>query len=104
MKNESFSPLKRSWWRTSFRVWGYILAAHIGPFILAFIVIMFVFLLQFLMRFIDKIVGKGLDVWTIIQLISLNLAWMVVLAVQMAALVASLMAFGSLADSNEMTA
>ena len=104
MKNESFSPLKRSWWRTSFRVWGYILVAHIGPFILAFIVIMFVFLLQFLMRFIDKIVGKGLDVWTIIRLISLNLAWMVVLAMPMAALVASLMAFGSLAASNEMTA
>ncbi len=104
MHNESHDPLKRSWWRTSLRVWSYILAAHIGPFILAFIVIMFVFLLQFLMRFIDKIVGKGLDLWTIIRLISLNLAWMVVLAMPMAALVASLMAFGSLAASNEMTA
>lgn len=104
MPNESHNPLKRSWWRTSFRVWGYILKEHIGPFILAFIVIMFVFLLQFLMRFIDKIVGKGLDIWTIIRLIGLNLAWMVVLAMPMAALVASLMAFGSLAASNEMTA
>jgi len=104
MNNESHDPLKRSWWRTSLRVWSYILSAHIGPFILAFVVIMFVFLLQFLMRFIDKIVGKGLDLWTIIRLISLNLAWMVVLAMPMAALVASLMAFGSLAASNEMTA
>ena len=104
MPNESHNPLKRSWWRTSFRVWGYILKEHIGPFILAFIVIMFVFLLQFLMRFIDKIVGKGLDAWTITRLIGLNLAWMVVLAMPMAALVASLMAFGSLAASNEMTA
>ncbi|MDP4219780.1 MAG: LptF/LptG family permease [Bacteroidota bacterium] len=104
MQQETYNPLKRQWWRTSFRVWGYILVAHIGPFFLAFIVIMFVFLLQFLMRFIDKIVGKGLDVWTIIRLIGLNLAWMVVLAMPMAALVASLMAFGSLAASNEMTA
>ncbi|MEP7233930.1 MAG: LptF/LptG family permease [Ignavibacteriota bacterium] len=104
MQEKSNNPLKRSWWRTSFRVWGYILFEHIGPFMLGFTVIMFVFLLQFLMRFIDKIVGKGLDVWTIIQLISLNLAWMVVLAMPMAALVASLMAFGSLAASNEMTA
>ncbi len=89
---------------TSFRLWRYILAAHIGPFILAFVVTMFVFLLQFLMRFIDKIVGKGLDLWTIVQLIALNLAWMVVLALPMAALVASLMAFGSLASSQELTA
>lgn len=56
------------------------------------------------MRFIDKIVGKGLDAWTIVKLICLNLAWMVVLAMPMAALVASLMAFGALAGSNEMTA
>ncbi len=104
MQQESHNPLKRSWWRTSFRVWGYILVEHIGPFLLGFTVIMFVFLLQFLMRFIDKIVGKGLDLWTIIRLISLNLAWMVVLAMPMAALVASLMAFGALAASNEMTA
>jgi lipopolysaccharide export system permease protein len=104
MQNESTNPLKRSWWRTSVRLWGYILKAHIGPFILAFTVIMFVFLLQFLMRFIDKIVGKGLDLWTIFKLIALNLAWMVVLAMPMAALVASLMAFGSLSASNEMTA
>src|SRR5688572_5613822 len=96
--------LSRGWWKTSFRLWGYILKAHIGPFFLAFSVIMFVFLLQFLMRFIDKLVGKGIDAWTIIQLITLNLAWMVVLAMPMASLVASLMAFGSLSASNEITA
>ncbi len=92
-------PFKRS-----VRLWRYILAAHIGPFVLAFTVTMFVFLLQFLIRFIDKIVGKGLDLWTILQLIALNLSWMVVLAVPMAALVATLMAFGSLASSGELTA
>lgn len=95
---------KRSGWKTSFRLWRYILAAHVGPFVLAFVVTMFVFLLQFLMRFVDKIVGKGLDFWTIIQLIALNLAWMVVLALPMAALVASLMAFGSMSSSQEITA
>lgn len=96
--------LKRGWWRTSFRIWGYILRAHAGPFFTALSVVMFVFLLQFLMRFIDKLVGKGLDPWTVIQLIGLNLAWMVVLALPMAVLVATLMAFGSLSASNEMTA
>ncbi|HYM19838.1 MAG TPA: LptF/LptG family permease [Candidatus Kapabacteria bacterium] len=91
-------------WRSPLKLWRYLLTAHVGPFLLAFTVIMFVFLLQFLMRFIDQIVGKGLDLWTIVQLIALNLAWMVVLALPMAGLVASLMAFGSLSSTQEVTA
>lgn len=98
------SYLKREWWRTSMRVWGYIVREHITPLVMSLVVIMFVFLLQFLMRFIDKLVGKGLDWWTIIQLVAFNLAWMVVLAVPMAVLVSCVMAFGSMGASNELTA
>jgi lipopolysaccharide export system permease protein len=65
---------------------------------------MFLFLLHFLMRFIDQLVGKGLTAWVIIELIGLNLAWMVVLAVPMSVLVSTLMAFGELSSSNEITA
>ncbi len=85
-------------------MWDHIVREAVTPFIMALTVIMFVFLLQFLMRFIDRIVGKGLDLWTIIELIVFNLAWMVVLAVPMAMLVACVMAFGALASSNELTA
>lgn len=88
----------------SFAIWSYISRALATPFVMALVVIMFVFLLQFLMRFIDRIVGKGLDLWTIVQLIAYNLAWMVVLAVPMAVLVACVMAFGALSASNELTA
>jgi lipopolysaccharide export system permease protein len=98
------TPLSRPWWKHSLRLWGYITKEAIAPFLMALGVIMFVFLLQFLMRFIDRIVGKGLDIWTILQLIAFNLAWMVVLAVPMAVLVACVMAFGSLSSSNELTA
>lgn len=55
------------------------------------------------MRFIDNLVGKGLSWFIIVQLISLNMAWMVTLAVPMATLVAVLMAFGSLTSANEIT-
>jgi lipopolysaccharide export system permease protein len=96
--------LTRPWWKLSMRVWDYIVREAVTPFVMALTVIMFVFLLQFLMRFIDRIVGKGLDIWTILQLIAFNLAWMVVLAVPMAVLVACVMAFGALASSNELTA
>jgi lipopolysaccharide export system permease protein len=92
------------WWSSSKRLWIYILKALLGPFTMSLVVIMFVFVLQFLMRFIDRIVGRGLGLWTIIELIALNLAWMVVLAVPMSVLVACVMAFGSLSASNEMTA
>ena len=56
------------------------------------------------MRFISSLAGKGLSGWVIIELISLNLAWMVVLAVPMSVLVATLMAYGNLSSSNEINA
>lgn len=54
------------------------------------------------MKFADKLVGKGLDTWVIVQLILYNLAWMVVLVVPMAVLVATIMAFGSMSQNNEI--
>ena len=77
--------------------------AHLGPFIFALSTVIFLFLFQFLIKSIDQLVGKGLSLWVIIQLIALNLAWMVTLAVPMAVLVATLMAFGTLAANNEIT-
>ena len=82
----------------------YILRALVGPFIFSFSTLMFLFLLQFVMKFIDQLVGKGLTAWVIIELIALNLAWMVVLAVPMSVLVATLMAFGDMSSRNEITA
>lgn len=86
------------------RLHFHILRAHIGPFIFSFFTLMFIFLLQFIMKFIDQLVGKGLSVRVISELIGLNLAWMVVLAVPMSVLVATLMAFGSLSAHYEITA
>jgi lipopolysaccharide export system permease protein len=82
----------------------YLLRAHVGPFLFSFGTLMFLFILQFVMKFIDQLVGKGLSAWVIIELIALSLAWMVVLAVPMSVLVATLMAFGELSAQNEITA
>lgn len=81
----------------------YILRAHFLPFIFSVITLFGILLLQFLMKFADRLVGKGLDTWLIIQLIVLNLSWMLVLVVPMAVLGATLMAFGSLSQNNEIT-
>ena len=85
------------------KIYKYILKAHIAPFFISFFIVIFVFTFQFIMKYIDNLVGKGLSWWVISQLITLNLAWMVTLAGPMAALVATLMAFGSLSSTNETT-
>jgi lipopolysaccharide export system permease protein len=56
------------------------------------------------MKYLDQLTGKGLSASVIIELITLNLAWMLVLAVPMGVLVATLMAFGGLASTNQITA
>ena len=75
---------------------------HAAPFLFAVFILIAVLLLQFLMKFADKLVGKGLSTWVIAQLITYNLAWMLVLVIPMAVLVAVLMAFGSMAQNNEI--
>ncbi len=76
-----------------FRLWP-------GPFLGWLATLMFLFLMQFLMKYLPDIVGKGLPFGVIVELISYNLAYMVVLAVPMAALLATLMTYGHLAESN----
>ncbi|MCS7000843.1 MAG: LptF/LptG family permease [Bacteroidota bacterium] len=82
----------------------YILRAHLGPFLFGASVVMFLFLMQFLLRVLDDLVGKGLSAMVIAHLIVVNLAWMVVLAVPIGVLFSTLMAFGKLAQTHEVTA
>jgi len=82
----------------------YILKSHIGPFVFGFTTVVFVFLMQFLARYLDRFVGKGLELSVIIELIVLQIAWMAVLAAPMAVLISTLMTFGNMMNSSEMTA
>ncbi|NTU92826.1 MAG: YjgP/YjgQ family permease [Chlorobiaceae bacterium] len=81
----------------------YILKAHAGPLFFGFFTIMFVFILSFLTRFMDRLVGKGLDIGVLVEMVLLQSAWMVSLALPMSVLVATVMAFGALTNSSEMT-
>ena len=87
-----------------FILWRHILRTHAVPFAFSALILMSIFLLQFIMKFMDQLVGKGLSAGVIVEVIVFNLAWMVVLAVPMSVLVASLMAFGTLSATNEVTA
>ncbi|WP_103019977.1 LptF/LptG family permease [Salinibacter altiplanensis] len=74
-----------------------------GPFFGWLGTLMFLLLMQFLIRWLPEIAGKGIPVPVIIELIAYNLAYMVVLAVPMSVLLAALMAFGELAESQYYT-
>jgi len=82
----------------------YIVKEHILPFIMALFVLLFVLLANFLLKSIDKFLGKGLDMLLLSEFMFLNLAWILALAVPMAVLVATLMAFGRLSSDNEIIA
>ena len=73
----------------------YVLKSFAGPFVISLATVIFIFLFQFLIKSLDQFVGKGLSSWIIIQLIALNLAWMLTLAVPMAMLIAALCADGT---------
>jgi len=70
-----------------------------GPFLGWMMLLMFLLLMQFLIRFLPDLTGRDLPIALILELIMYNLSYMVVLAVPMSSLLATLMVFGSLAES-----
>jgi lipopolysaccharide export system permease protein len=85
-------------------LYRYIFREHIGPFFFGLAVIMFVLVMDFILEVLNLIIGKGLNAFVILQVFGLNLAWMLALAVPMAVLISTLMAFGRLSQDNEITA
>ncbi|MBC8278964.1 MAG: LptF/LptG family permease, partial [FCB group bacterium] len=82
----------------------YIIREMTIPFFLSLLLIIMMFILNLLFQMLGKIAGKGLELDVIIEFFFLNMAWIVALAVPMAVLIATLMAFGRLSSDNEVTA
>jgi lipopolysaccharide export system permease protein len=82
----------------------YLILEFIPPFFYSFSLIAMIILLNLIVQMLGKIAGKGLDPYVVMEFFFLNLAWIVALAVPMAVLVATLMAFGRLSADNEVTA
>jgi lipopolysaccharide export system permease protein len=61
-------------------------------------------ILQFFWVYIDDLMGKGLSVWVILELLFYVSASLIPLALPLAILLSSLMTFGNLAEHNELTA
>jgi len=82
----------------------YIIRQHFGPFFFSLFTIIFIFLTNYIIQNLYKVIGKGLHINVILELISLNMAWIFALAAPMSVLVAVMMVFGRLAQDNEYTA
>jgi len=82
----------------------YIYRELIFPFLFSISVVTFVLLTNFLFKSVDRLLGKGLQISVIFEFLYLNLAWIIAMSIPMAVLVAALMAYGRLAEDNEITA
>ena len=82
----------------------YILKEHVGPFFFAFFTITFLLVIDHFPKIFDQVIAKDLSAWIVLELVGLNLAWMLALSVPMSVLVATLMAFGRLSSDFEITA
>jgi len=71
---------------------------------MTFFVVLFLLLMQFLWRYIDELVGKGLELKIIGELLLYASSSLVPLALPLSILLSSLMTFGSMGEYYELTA
>lgn len=81
-----------------------IIKSFIGPFIVTFFVTLFVLVMQFFWLYMDELLGKGLGVWMILQLLFYMSTTLVPLALPLGIVLASIMTFGNLGESFELVA
>ncbi|MDD9949371.1 MAG: LptF/LptG family permease, partial [candidate division Zixibacteria bacterium] len=85
-------------------LYRYVFKAHVGPFLFSFVITTFILVMDIIFQIADLIIGKNLDLFIVLEVFFLNLAWIVAVSIPMSVLVASLMAFGRLSADNEVTA
>ncbi|MCW3786704.1 LptF/LptG family permease [Plebeiibacterium sediminum] len=82
----------------------FILKSYLGPLVMTFFISLFILVMQILWRYVDDLVGKGLEVSVLIELLFYASLQVIPMALPLAILLASLMAFGNLGENYELTA
>lgn len=82
----------------------YVLRAHIAPAAAGLAIFYFVLSMDFIVDYLNLFIAKGVPGLAVLEGFLLSLAWMTVMAVPMAVMVAVLTAFGRLSGDNEITA
>ena len=82
----------------------YILREHIPPFLFSVFIITFLLILETIPKIVDMVIDKDISFIIVLELIFLNLAWMIALSVPMGVLVATLLTFGRMTSDFEIIA
>ena len=82
----------------------FVLRAYAGPMILTFFIVMFILLMHTLWQLIDELVGKGLSLSVIIELVMYASATLIPMGLPLATLLASIMTMGNMGENYELLA
>ena len=80
-----------------------ILSNFIPPYIMAFLTVEFVLVMQFLWKSLDEVIGKGISLGVILELIFYFSVRIIPEAVPVTILISSVMVFGNLAEKYELS-
>ena len=80
------------------------LRSFLGPLLASFFIIMFVLMMNAVWRFIDDLVGKGLGLGTIAELIFYAIANLIPLGLPLVALFAAILTMSNMGESYELLA
>jgi len=86
------------------RLHWYVIKSFLGPFFRTFFIVVFVLLMQFLWRYVGDLVGKGLDLKILAEMLFYASFGLLPYAFPLAMLLASIMTFGSLGENYELVA
>ncbi|MDR1259429.1 MAG: LptF/LptG family permease [Tannerellaceae bacterium] len=86
------------------RLYTFILQTFLPLFIMTFGICLFIVLMQFLWKYVDEMVGKGLDMLVLGEMFIYAALSLVPMALPLAILLSSLMAFGNLGERLELLA
>lgn len=85
-------------------LYRFMLKQFMGPFVMAFVIVVFTLLMQFLWKYIDDLVGKGLEISVIGELLLYTSANLAIMAFPLAVLLASIFTMGNLGENYELIA
>lgn len=80
-----------------------VLGSMLPPFITSFFIALFVLTMQFLWLWIDELIGKGVNILIILELLGYLLVFLIPWAIPIAILISSVMVFGNMGEYNELT-
>jgi lipopolysaccharide export system permease protein len=81
-----------------------LIKSFIGPFIVTFLIALFILDMQFLWVYADDLMGKGLEISIILELMIYASARLVNMALPLSILMSSIMTLGALSEHYELTA